>query len=211
MPRQSERECAMFSIRKILQALYYIQQNAPASNSSRKTYMFLLKILYFADRFHLRRYGFIASCDKYCAMKLGPVASATYDVLRGKLPRGANSAEIQLLGDVVPVDEYSVEIQPQEQDELSQSFIDALDFSITEFGNYTQFQLSDMTHDFPEWARFKDGLENGDKKEYDILLTDFFADPVDQLNMKKYRKKNPYTEDAEFLDAMKADLDDGCC
>lgn len=201
----------MFSIRKILQALYYIQQHAPTSNKSRCSYMFLLKILYFADRYHLRRYGFLASSDKYCAMKLGPVASATYDLLRGKQPYGANSAELQLLNDVIPVDEYSVEIKPQETDELSASFIEALNFSVSEFGKYDQFKLSDMTHDFPEWKRFKKGLDAGEKKEYAIVLADFFENPKETDNLNRHHKENPYTEDDKFLDLMKADLNDDPC
>lgn len=196
----------MVSVRKILQALYYIQQNAPAANSSNRTYMYLLKILYFADRYHLRRFGFLASGDRYCAMKLGPVASATYDILRKRFPRDANSAEISLLDDVVDADVYSVEIKPQERDELSESFIEALDFSIKEFGGYTQFELSDMTHDFPEWSRFKTKLNAGEKKEYAVRLGDFFGNPEKTEQMDRYGKKNPYTEDAEFLDAMKAGL-----
>lgn len=198
----------MLSIKKILQALYYIQQHAPASNKSRSSYMFLLKILYFADRYHLRRYGFLASSDKYYAMKLGPVASATYDILRGKAPPATNSEEEALLNNVVSIDEYSVEIKPQETDELSESFIEALQFSISEFGKYGQFELSDMTHDFPEWKRFEKGLEAKEEKEYAIILADFFENPKETDNLKKYKKKNPYTEDDEFLDLMKADLNE---
>ena len=199
----------MFSIRKVLQALYYIQQRAPAGNSSRSSYMFLLKILFFADRYHLRRFGFIASNDKYCAMKLGPVASSTYDLLRGKLPRDANSAETLLLNDIVPVDEYSVEIKPQGTDELSQSFIEALDFSVSNFGQFDQFTLSDMTHDFPEWVRFKEKLAAGEKKEFPMIMSDFFNNPTKDDNLKKYGKDDPYTEDADFLAAMKEDFHAG--
>ncbi|MDR0977586.1 MAG: SocA family protein [Endomicrobium sp.] len=90
----------MFSIRKILQALFYLQTKVPKDNESRQNIMYLLKLMFFADRYHLRHFGFVASGDKYFAMKNGPVASGTKDVLQGKMPPSANSVEIPLLSGV---------------------------------------------------------------------------------------------------------------
>lgn len=43
-----------------------------------------VKLLYLADREHLRRFGRPITFDKYVAMKFGPVGSAAYDWLRSK-------------------------------------------------------------------------------------------------------------------------------
>jgi hypothetical protein len=74
-----------FSVLKILQALYYIQEKAPSSNQDRFNIVYLLKMIFFSDRYHLRHFGITATCDDYYAMmKLGPVASFTFDMLKRK-------------------------------------------------------------------------------------------------------------------------------
>ena len=65
----SGTEMKQMSIRKILQALYYIQKNTPETNESKTAPVFLLKMLYFADRYHFRHFGILVSGDEYFAMK----------------------------------------------------------------------------------------------------------------------------------------------
>ena len=48
----------------------------------------ILKILYFADKLHLSKYGRFISGDYYIAMKHGPVPSRSYDII--KIARGEN-------------------------------------------------------------------------------------------------------------------------
>jgi uncharacterized phage-associated protein len=52
----------------------------------------VLKLLYFADKIHLGKYGWLASGDDYVAMKFGPVGSGTYNML--KAARGDDSGWI---------------------------------------------------------------------------------------------------------------------
>jgi len=40
-----------------------------------------LKLLYFAERYHLRKYGRLITNDTYCAMKNGAVPSVTMDII----------------------------------------------------------------------------------------------------------------------------------
>ncbi|GAI80273.1 unnamed protein product, partial [marine sediment metagenome] len=40
-------------------------------------------------------------------------------------------------------------------DELSKSDKDALDFAVEHFGSFDQFQLAEITHDYPEWKKFE--------------------------------------------------------
>lgn len=192
-----------FSIRKILQMLFYIQ-NSPASTSSEKDdIMYLLKIIFFADRYHMRNYGITATGDSYYGMKRGPVASSTFDILQSRLPNNANSAEFQYINDVETTGEYTVSIKPQSDDELSPSVKEALDFSLGVFGSFSQFELSDITHIYPEWKNRKDSL-NTNNKRFDISFEDFFEDPDDLKELNKYKlKKDPFEADLEFLDAMK--------
>jgi hypothetical protein len=52
----------------------------------------VLKLLYFADKIHLGRYGWLASGDDYVAMRFGPVGSGAYNLL--KAARGDESGWI---------------------------------------------------------------------------------------------------------------------
>ena len=192
------------SVRKKLQALYYIQENAPENNSSRHNIMYLLKLLYFADRYHIRRFGFIASGDKYYAMKNGAVASLTYDILKTKSIQ-INPAEIGLLSDILSVSEHEVKISSQADDELSESFKEALNFSIQTFGNFSHWDLSDISHNYPEWKKLKEKLDEDSSIPMD--MKDFFENPETIANLKQYNmNKDPYDEEEEFLSAMKIDF-----
>ncbi len=46
------------------------------------TFHSVSKILYFADREHLSRYGSLLTGDNYVAMRLGPVPSAIYNLMK---------------------------------------------------------------------------------------------------------------------------------
>jgi len=72
------------SPRKALETVLYIAARIPKADLHE-----VLKVRYFADKFHLAEYGFAASGDDYVAMDFGPVASNIYDLL--KVARGTAS------------------------------------------------------------------------------------------------------------------------
>jgi len=195
------------SVRKILQALYYIQSKTPANNDSRYNIVYILKMIFLADRYHLRHYGLLATGDNYYAMKLGPVASTTYNILK-KNPYNINSAEESYLTAIKELSENDVVIDAQNDDELSESVKNALDFALREFGDYSWGTLSNITHCYPEWK----------KHEIDLLSTygrismnirDFFDDPKDDTCFASFNKGgDPFKDDKEFLALMKEDYDD---
>jgi uncharacterized phage-associated protein len=193
----------VFSIRKTLQVLFYLQSKSP--KSSKGDIMYLLKLIFFADRYHIRHFGVVASGDKYFAMKNGPVASAIKDVMQGKMPSCANSMESCLLNKVKQISEYEVVIERQKDDELSESFKQALDFAVKTYGKYTQFQLSDISHDYPEWKKHEKEISNGGRAE--MSFVDFFENPKSLPKSKRYGiKKDPFKDDIKFLKALKEDF-----
>lgn len=63
--------------RKILEALIWVAHERPG-----KGFHFVLKTLFYADKFHLQQYGRPVLGDVYVKMPYGPVASAAYDILK---------------------------------------------------------------------------------------------------------------------------------
>src|SRR5947209_4648782 len=65
-----------FSHRKATQTLNFFARQAGGSLNKMKA----LKLVYFADRYHLRRFGRPVVGDEYLAMTYGPVPSGTKDL-----------------------------------------------------------------------------------------------------------------------------------
>ncbi|MBE1427077.1 putative phage-associated protein [Desulfomicrobium macestii] len=63
--------------RKLLEALVLIAENCPDSY-----YHFILKTLFYADKFHLQKYRRPVTGDVYVKMSYGPVPSLAYDMLK---------------------------------------------------------------------------------------------------------------------------------
>lgn len=66
-----------FDDRKALEAVLFVVSRLPDP-----TFHSVSKVLYFADRSHLERYGRLIFGGHYVAMKWGPVQSQTYDMMK---------------------------------------------------------------------------------------------------------------------------------
>lgn len=106
------------------------------------------KLVYFADKLHLERYGRLICGDTYFAMKHGPVPSEIYDML--KCVRGdgfsehADEAEtaFEVQGRM-----KVIALKDPDQDVLSDSDIECLNESIAQYGNLTFQELTNLSHD----------------------------------------------------------------
>jgi len=139
-------------------------------------------------------------------MKLGPVASTTFDILKKNV--NINAAENNYLSDIEEISENEVIVKEQGKDELSESFKEALDFSLKEFGSYDWLVLSEISHCYPEWKKHETNLSKNNKR---ICMDDrdFFDDPEDEGCLATFGKKNdPFKEDKEVLALMKEDFDE---
>jgi uncharacterized phage-associated protein len=194
------------SVRKILQALSYIQNNAPHDNENRFNILYLLKMVFFCDRYHLRHFGITATYDDYFAMKLGPVASRTFDILKNN-PINLNSAEVSYLSAVKGVSEYEVLVEFKGEDELSESSKKALNFALKEFGHYDWKDLSRISHCYPEWKKHESQLSIANRR-IPMDLRDFFSDPEDEACFINFNKnEDPFREeDKEFLALLRDDI-----
>jgi uncharacterized phage-associated protein len=143
-----------------------------------------VKLIYLADRYHLRKYGRPIVGDNYWAMKLGPVGSDILNI--------ANISENNLNAECLSyVKKYISHSHPDgderaqnvisksdvDLDVFSQSDIDAFETIFKEFGGRDQFELAEITHKYPEWSKFEKDIIVDRKKRVRMHYEDFFSNP----------------------------------
>lgn len=105
-----------------------------------------IKLIYFADRYHLRKYGRPVTNDEYVAMAYGPVGSKTKDIAENTsfldiIESEYNKQYIEKQGiyDVQSVHDVDMNV-------FSDSDIEAMEFAVKYFGHLDQFQLAEVSH-----------------------------------------------------------------
>lgn len=134
-----------------------------------------IKLIFLADRLHLRKYGRPIVGDMYWAMKLGPVGSLTKNI--AELSSISEEALIYAKKYIKPADNNKRTIISLKQEDLSvfsKTDIECMESVYKEFSDKDQFELAEITHEYPEWIKHKKELENG-KKRIKIDYNDFFT------------------------------------
>jgi uncharacterized phage-associated protein len=165
-----------FNKTKAINAILYI-----ADKLVRKDFHKIFKILYFADREHLVKYGRTITGDRYIKMNDGPVPSNIYDILKSVRGDGyfKDDGTFSLYFSVSGWDI----INPHKKadiSELSKTDLHFIDDSIAKYGNMTWEELREKSHDYA-WKstssnrpiNFKDiVLEAGGDDEYFAYLAE---------------------------------------
>lgn len=135
-----------FDSEKALEAILYVASKAPIPDIYH-----VGKILYYADRFHLQDFGRLITGDHYNAMKDGPVASNTYDIIKiargdGRyIPNGCDTEAVKRAFKI-----FGMKIVPSrvaDEDSLSESDIECIDKSIEALGQMSFEEIREMSHD----------------------------------------------------------------
>jgi uncharacterized phage-associated protein len=137
------------------------------SKNNSITRLKLMKLLWLSDRLHLNKYGRLILKDNYCALPHGPVPSLALDYSKSSLPEKYFVKGFCIVSNAT-----------FEKDYFSKSDIEVMEFVWNKFGNLSEFDLRDLSHQFPEWLRFKADLENTyTPNSYDMVMDDFFVFP----------------------------------
>lgn len=132
-----------FDRQKAIEVIKFIAKNTPNAD-----FYWVGKILYFADRKHLARYGRLICGDDYVAMNYGPVPSGTYDIYKeARMFQGMpdfhpahNEFEVQARNKVVALREPNLDL-------FSDSDLECLRSAIKKYGCMTFNQLKRASHD----------------------------------------------------------------
>ena len=137
-----------FSPEHALEAILYI-----SGKLADATIHEVLKIIYFSDKLHLSKYGFLASGDEYVAMEFGPVASNTYNLIkaaRGELSSYINPSFYKIVDGSFTIanDKKTVVTQRKPRAEyLSVAEIKCIDEAIDQFGGMHFKDRTELSHD----------------------------------------------------------------
>jgi hypothetical protein len=143
--------------------------------------MALLKLAFFADRYHVRNYARPVSADEYYALKLGPIPSNLRDIIETE----------RYYPDVIHFQsEHDVELRSRDIDLtcFSKSDVEAMKFSVDRFaifGEKNEFDLANLTHAYPEWDKYRDRFLANSRGREEMDYADFL--------------KNADTNHEEFL------------
>ncbi|MCP4396022.1 MAG: SocA family protein, partial [bacterium] len=137
--------------------------------------------VYFADRYHLRKYGQLITNDEYYAMKLGPVASGVKDLLYVNTRMLSMEEQEYTSRFFKESDQYHVEaVRDFEPKALTQTDIEALDFAWEKFGHYDEFTLSKrISHQYPDWKKHEQKLNAPNVSRVLMSIEDFLEDSDD--------------------------------
>lgn len=151
-----------FDIEKLVASLSFF-----ASRTKGLDKLKAAKLLYYADKYHLTRYGRPILGDVYFHLDYGPVPSLSLDIMNEAVsPYRLNIPQenLELLKTYLKVDKEKThpafEVKKEhELDVLSESEIEALRETISKYGHLTGPQLIDLTHREASWKKTEKNQE----------------------------------------------------
>jgi uncharacterized phage-associated protein len=127
-----------FSVEKFVNAVAYFAERRPGL-----TKLEVCKLLFFADKEHLVKYGRPVTGDHYWRLQHGPVPTRGLDLLRGKGSR----AELALLDKHVTVEGRSIRLKaPASKGAFSKSDLAVLDQVLKECAGVGAARLRELSH-----------------------------------------------------------------
>lgn len=142
-----------FDERKGIEALAYIAGQWPGV-----TAFYASKVLFFAEKYHLNRYGRPIVADTFIAMPNGPVPSTIYDFIQGKLDQASDPEAVTAALTIERGTYARIRAnRAADEDVLSTSDTDCLREAVVLCRSYERrlqgfTSLSSLTHQEKSWA-----------------------------------------------------------
>ena len=186
--------------KKITQTINYLVRKDERSVGINE--LKIIKLVWAADRYHLRKYARLVTGDQYFAMPNGPVGSLTKDIAEFSDNVFSNTGpdEFDYISSYINFNKNNnngilSSVNDVDYDELSETDIEALDFAWNKFGQYDWKTLIKITHEYPEWLKFKNAFESRATRREEIDLMDFFKN--------SNRPHDEFSETNKFVESSK--------
>lgn len=160
---------------------YFAKKQGDEAMNCMKAY----KLIWLADRYHLRQYGRTITGDRYYAMQRGLVPSDTKNIVEGENSRHVAVQKYNRTLIQHDKESYSYRFVSEiDRDVFSESDREVLDLIWNTYGMLDQWQLSELSHKAPEWLQYESLLkESGEKKSFPVDIDYFFENFDDGYGM----------------------------
>lgn len=122
---------------KALEVIVYLSKLLKNS-----TFFSVGKLLYFADKLSLERYGRFICQDTYAAMENGPVPSAVYDIMKTARDEKRYAHDFQVIPTHTIIPQRNADL-----DFFSESDLECLNDALASYGHMSYGELRDAAHD----------------------------------------------------------------
>ena len=136
-----------FKPKKFASVVAYLAQRRPGITKKE-----LCKLIYFADKEHLLRYGRTITGDQYYALEQGPIPTRGLDALNAKRKHPEDDAEVAKYGTLRGwTFEYNG--HPPDLKALSKSDLKVLDCIFQKMGHLRAWELEKRSHKEVAWVQ----------------------------------------------------------
>jgi len=150
----------------------------------------VLKLIWLADRVHLRKYWKLIAWDIYLAMPLWPVASwmkNIFDQNEEYLPKQAKKYIQEYLHKYT----HKVKsIKKVDYSLFSETNIEIIKEIYIKFWTKSWRELINITHNYPEWTKFEEKINNWIISQAQMNYFDFFKNIPSQDSIFNISKDN---------------------
>lgn len=162
---------------KIIQSLVYL---ACHQKDRKLDFMKAYKLLWLADRCHLRMYGRTITGDKYFAMTHGVVPTDAKHLLEGE-PTLLSTSENYFKSNIRVTGKHTFQaINEPDPDEFSQTDIEVLRQVLSQYNDMKPKELSDLSHKYPEWQKYQDLInDEHSKNSFPVDIDLFFENSTE--------------------------------
>lgn len=156
-----------FEYQKAVQAVNFF---ARARSRKQISKLHALKLIFFADRYHLRKYGSSITNDEYWAMTYGPVASCVKDIIEFK---DEDQREKKYADKFIKKinNDHIASINEIDNSVLSSTELEALQAAEKVWAKHPD--IVKFSHKFPEWKKHEDSIKHITSRSK-MNLEDFF-------------------------------------
>lgn len=169
-----------FNLKKWVQIINFFAKKEQETTWTSIDKLKILKLVWIADRLHLRKYWKLIVWDTYFAMKMWPVASGIKNICDKKedfLPTNA----IIYINEYIQKFENSIRSKKDvDISQFSESNLEVLNLVYTTFWNNKWSKLVDVTHKYPEWKKFETKLKMWTISQAQMSYFDFFENTPEQ-------------------------------
>lgn len=164
-----------FNYRKAVQVLNFFAVKEGGSINKMKA----IKLIWLSDRDHLRKYSRPILMDNYYAMSFGPVPSKTKDLAECD-NSFLDDIEISYREKYIKPRHNNINfdsLNKVDKKVFSQTDIQIMKDIYERFGSMDEFQLSELSHNYPEWRQYKEIFDKGERSRIDLDYIDFYNNP----------------------------------